>query len=588
MPVNDFVAGSVPCDVLQNNAEVQKQQHLALQWLGTGFIRATRGDNTTSDYAVPRVPDFVLSGCQVSIGQAPNALTVTVQSGTFQFQELTRQIASLNTLFLSPGNVSNPRIDLLEVTTAGVVSVVQGTPAFVPTTPAPTSGRFALEAIYVPAGATAASTGINAPQLLEEAVSRPTQGLQLYNVVQVTQVSDFDGYTGAANIPLSAGTIYQIVGDVSVNGHTLVLPASGTDCFIEGKGGKLIKTDAGAIITGNGALSAENCAFEATGLASIFNVGPTTGSFGLDFFGLRDLTLTGNMGTVRRRGSVVIQACAFVAPTLVTSETPLTLDGPHYFPAIIDGCYVQGPALGASFIIPATYNNQQGLLFSSSVFFQGGTSAAMITVANVEDSFSVAGQGGFRVVGCAFRGPGPKISVDTSIGKDRFSYFASNDGAFEATDPPGDTVAHLFAYQTTNVTATEIVTAGVPVEMVTGPLTIGSQSLIQIVSTTLPRAQYLGSRPRRLRIDVNATLTAGNGQELTLSIYKSVGGVGAYTLVGGSAVIAETTGTGIVTNLRTSIINEARVNDIYTVYIANIDGVTDAVDLRVQLTISEI
>ncbi len=36
------------------------------------------------------------------------------------------------------------------------------------------------------------------------------------------------------------------------------------------------------------------------------------------------------------------------------------------------------------------------------------------------------------------------------------------------------------------------------------------------------------------------------------------------------------------------ILNVSRINDIYTVYIANIDGVTDAVDLRVQLTISEI
>jgi hypothetical protein len=88
----------------------------------------------------------------------PGSLQLTVTPGTFRWNSAgtwtTVQFAGA-TLTLGAANATNPRIDYVQVTNAGVASIIAGTAAAVPVAAAaPTAPTFKVAEVYLPANAT--------------------------------------------------------------------------------------------------------------------------------------------------------------------------------------------------------------------------------------------------------------------------------------------------------------------------------------------------------------------------------------------------------------------------------------------------
>lgn len=92
----------------------------------------------------------VVSGCEVRQRAAGANMSVDVQAGTVIIGgELTT--VSLTNLVIAAADAANPRIDLVMVNTSGVPSVITGTPAATPLSPAWNAGEILVGTVYVAA-----------------------------------------------------------------------------------------------------------------------------------------------------------------------------------------------------------------------------------------------------------------------------------------------------------------------------------------------------------------------------------------------------------------------------------------------------
>lgn len=94
----------------------------------------------------------VVSGCVVSAHAA--ALSLDITAGVVAVGGVEVSVAVVSGLAITAADGTNPRFDLCVVSSAGTVSMVNGTAAASPVFPALTTAQVLLAAVYVGAGVT--------------------------------------------------------------------------------------------------------------------------------------------------------------------------------------------------------------------------------------------------------------------------------------------------------------------------------------------------------------------------------------------------------------------------------------------------
>jgi hypothetical protein len=112
----------------------------------------------------------VVSGCAVTAQGSPN-MTVAVAAGVVAVLGIYATVASGNVTIVAADG-TNPRIDLVVASSAGVKSATLGTAAANPVMPAVPASSVVLAAVYVPAS----DTAINTNQITDKRVSVPGTG----------------------------------------------------------------------------------------------------------------------------------------------------------------------------------------------------------------------------------------------------------------------------------------------------------------------------------------------------------------------------------------------------------------------------
>jgi hypothetical protein len=122
--------------------------------------------------------DCVFSGCAVTAQVTPD-MTVAVASGSIRSNSVTRTVTGANAT-ISASNASNPRLDLVVITSAGAIAVRAGTAATAPIPAARVANDVVLAVVYVPASDTA---------------------------IQANQIVDLRVTEGSTNVAVTGGSI---------------------------------------------------------------------------------------------------------------------------------------------------------------------------------------------------------------------------------------------------------------------------------------------------------------------------------------------------------------------------------------------
>ena len=110
--------------------------------------------------------DCVLSGCAVTAQGSPD-MTVAVAKGAVLSNGVLRAVAAANAT-ITAANGSNPRFDLVVITSAGAIAVRAGTPAVDPKPPSRTANDVVIATVYIPA----AGITIQTSQITDRRVER--------------------------------------------------------------------------------------------------------------------------------------------------------------------------------------------------------------------------------------------------------------------------------------------------------------------------------------------------------------------------------------------------------------------------------
>lgn len=209
------------CDLVDNHAQVMRTLMQTVSW-GQGVLTVTKGNSGPEYIDVPYVPDYIISGCVATIGTNPNALTVSCTTGSFQINAVLYARGGTGTVTLSNGDATNPRIDIICLDVTGVLQVTAGTAAASPSVPATPANRIKIAEVFVPALATATSTGTAAASLtrvqyLFQPVSNGfVQGGQLFWSTTAQRYLASTGLRIGSGANLGMGSAVLVAGTVAV------------------------------------------------------------------------------------------------------------------------------------------------------------------------------------------------------------------------------------------------------------------------------------------------------------------------------------------------------------------------------------
>lgn len=128
-----------------------------------GFAAQAEPDSRDIDAMVSALnATAVLSGCAVTAQGTPD-MTVAVAAGNVITTGTVASVTAGNAT-ITAADATNPRIDLVVVTSAGALAARAGTAAASPVFPTLTAGDVLLAAVYVPAN----DTAINANQIIDK------------------------------------------------------------------------------------------------------------------------------------------------------------------------------------------------------------------------------------------------------------------------------------------------------------------------------------------------------------------------------------------------------------------------------------
>lgn len=159
-PIYDTTTPLVsPCDIVNQNAQVQRTMLQDVSTPSNGLLRKVRGNATFVDVAAPYYADLRISGLDATLAAPPNALRVDVTAGSCQRAAELYTLASASSIVLANGDATNARIDVVGLNSSNVLQVVSGTPAAVPLEPALPADFYPLASVWVAALATGAAVG---------------------------------------------------------------------------------------------------------------------------------------------------------------------------------------------------------------------------------------------------------------------------------------------------------------------------------------------------------------------------------------------------------------------------------------------
>jgi hypothetical protein len=100
--------------------------------------------------------DVVLSGCEVTAQGSPD-MTVAVASGRVRSNGFSKTVTGANAT-INAADGTNPRLDLIVITSAGAIATRTGTADAAPKPPARSANDVVLAVVYVPASDTTISS----------------------------------------------------------------------------------------------------------------------------------------------------------------------------------------------------------------------------------------------------------------------------------------------------------------------------------------------------------------------------------------------------------------------------------------------
>lgn len=150
--------------------------------------------------------DCVLSGLAVTAQGSPN-MTVAVASGVAISNGVSFAVTGANgTITTADG--TNPRIDLVVITSAGAIAVRAGTPAAAPKPPARTANDVVLAAVYVPAS----DTTIASNQITDLRVMRADMSRSAVVTADFTKINNTFANVTDLTFNVLAGHWYRVQG----------------------------------------------------------------------------------------------------------------------------------------------------------------------------------------------------------------------------------------------------------------------------------------------------------------------------------------------------------------------------------------
>jgi len=135
------------CSDWDNNFIILNQALVNSEILQQGLMLNTRVDGSTFNVNIPWFTDMIKTGLTFSLQLTPNANLLDYTLGTYQINAQPYAIAAGGTIALANGDLINPRVDLVYLTTLNTIVYVQGISAANPV--APTLPANTLAAVYI-------------------------------------------------------------------------------------------------------------------------------------------------------------------------------------------------------------------------------------------------------------------------------------------------------------------------------------------------------------------------------------------------------------------------------------------------------
>ena len=176
----------------------------------------------------------VLSGLAVTGGAD---MTPAVAKGSVLSNGTMFAVAAAD-VTIAAADATNPRIDLIVVTSGGALAVRAGTPAVSPKPPVRTANDVVIAAVYVPANDTAIAT----TQITDQRVIRSTHGIAVHKVTTAAATNNTAAAVNMLNLTIPDGLFLagkilrsRLGGNLRLNSGTptltLIISYGGTTMF---------------------------------------------------------------------------------------------------------------------------------------------------------------------------------------------------------------------------------------------------------------------------------------------------------------------------------------------------------------------
>jgi hypothetical protein len=327
-------------------------------------------------------------------------------------------------------------------------------------------------------------------------------------------------------------TVVDLAGDRIVCGqNTVIIGASSENCRIKSTG--LVGT---ALITSEWSLPMRNITIEADIALDLDATGHADQA--LDWFGV-NFTDCATVGTVANYGNFIVNDSAFL------ESDGLTLDGSFNTVAFAQTLF-DSAAGGTMITIPATatINRRFRIIYASFVVGAGETGL------NVSSSASIPTEG-YILDTVNFSGAG---TYTTGVA------YSDNKALWINCRGVVNSAAIGFMTMQANATATTV-SATSTYYKIAGTTTL--ESISQKFTHSSNRLTYVGEITRDFRVNVTATMTSGNNQELGVRIAKN------GTTVSNTTSLNTTSGTGKAEGAACQGVIQLATNDYLEIFVSN-------------------
>lgn len=348
----------------------------------------------------------------------------------------------------------------------------------------------------------------------------------------------------AGVITLQDNYTYFFTSEVDLDGdrlvcgqNTVIIGASSENCRIKSTG-----LSGTALITSEWSLPMRSITIEADVALDLDASGNANQA--LDWFGV-NFTNCGTVGTIANYGNLVMSDSAFL------ESDGLTLDGSFDTVAFAQTLF-NPAATGTMITIPstATINRRFRIIYSSFVVGAGETGL------NVNSSASIPVEG-YILDAVNFSGSG---TYTTGVA------YSDNKSLWVNCRGVVNSASIGFMTMQANATATTVSVISTYYK-VSGTTTL--ESISQKFSHSSNKLTYDGAITRDFRINVTATMTSGNNQELGVRIAKN------GTTVSNTTSLNTTSGTGKAEGASCQGVIELATNDYLEIFVSNNTAATN-------------